>query len=657
MISVGSGATAPDPLPPLEEAIAKERDDAASPAAAGGGGGERSGTQDYQQRKSGPWLHAWHDPVAGMVCFSQHMCVADLHGDGDHRLVLVDRKKRIRIYRGTSIQWEQRLLEPPVAVQCFYHDTATPPIPTLVVAAGHQLFIYRHLQPYMKFALPPLPIDEREKDTWNRLEGLPEGEGVEEAFNQLMKLREAGVQLSRRSMDLLAVDDVAQRAKTAEEHKGVPLVQLPAISCMETLRQNIDQPTGVSVVVVAAEAFSHKGIIFILNPHVDKILRKVELDGTPAFVHCLGLYDVEYRLTVATRDGTVHTIKNGALLGSAVELETPCCGLVRLDKFIFVGCMDSVIHVYHFKGKKSHSIHLPCPLTTLTGLSLPRLRVQRALLVTLNDGQVRLYGNNGKDLLHSFSLLNDDIVTGALFGQYGREEGALVLSCKSGAILVKILSRTSTLEPARSGSSLSDGEEATGGPVPAEQDVPLNIPKKTRLYVEQMDRERQSAVHMHRTFQRDLCRLRLKTARAYVSNLVDMGQSPTSVPSTSGAGEAHLSLTADVIGLTGPHFDVQLRIHNAGSHALSNVCVMCVSSPPGLYALTPAMAPLPLLLPQHTSVHTIRAQEQPPEGGGAPTGAGQVRCFVVRMAVEGRGHQAARPLTTVYVQMPISEGG
>ena len=47
--------------------------------------------------------------------------------------------------------------------------------------------------------------------------------------------------------------------------------------------------------------------------------------------------------------------------------------------------------------------------------------------------------------------------------------------------------------------------------MPAEQDVPLNIPKKTRLYVEQMDRERQSAVHMHRTFQRDLCRLRLKT--------------------------------------------------------------------------------------------------------------------------------------------------
>jgi hypothetical protein len=51
--------------------------------------------------------------------------------------------------------------------------------------------------------------------------------------------------------------------------------------------------------------------------------------------------------------------------------------------------------------------------------------------------------------------------------------------------------------------------------------VLLQVPKKTRLYVEQTQREREQAADMHRVFQRDLARLRLTTARAYVKILTD----------------------------------------------------------------------------------------------------------------------------------------
>ena len=54
-----------------------------------------------------------------------------------------------------------------------------------------------------------------------------------------------------------------------------------------------------------------------------------------------------------------------------------------------------------------------------------------------------------------------------------------------------------------------------------DQDIPLNVPKKTKLYVEQTQREREQAIDMHRIFQRDLCKLRLSTARAYVKVLTD----------------------------------------------------------------------------------------------------------------------------------------
>lgn len=51
--------------------------------------------------------------------------------------------------------------------------------------------------------------------------------------------------------------------------------------------------------------------------------------------------------------------------------------------------------------------------------------------------------------------------------------------------------------------------------------MPLDVPKKTRLYVEQTQRERAQAVDMHRVFQRDLAKMRLATAHAFVKVLTD----------------------------------------------------------------------------------------------------------------------------------------
>ena len=85
---------------------------------------------------------------------------------------------------------------------------------------------------------------------------------------------------------------------------------------------------------------------------------------------------------------------------------------------------------------------------------------------------------------------------------------------KSGALSVKIL-------PRRTNFNIT----GNAGP-PEEQNIPLKVPKKTRLYVDQTQREREQAVSMHRKFQRDLCRLRLETARSYVKMITD-GHGPS----------------------------------------------------------------------------------------------------------------------------------
>jgi Bardet-Biedl syndrome 1 protein len=566
-----------------------------------------------RERKS-PWLDAWHDPVAGMSAFSSFMCLSDLHADGDHRLIMVDLKKRIRIYKGTTIQWEQKLLDVPCAVQCFYHEVATPPIPTLAVASGHQVFIYRYMRPYLKFTLPPIEIAAEETTVWKELE--KDGADVRAAYEKLNMARENGTALSNHSIDFLALEDPEQQTEFVKKNKDSLQQQNTSITCMEVLKQNMDEPTAVSMLVLGTE----NKMVYILDSSALNIAQKIELDAVPSFISVLGLYDVEYRITVACRDGNIYTIKNGQVLSTVIELETQPVGLVRYDKNIYVGCMDNVVHCFHFKGKKNHSIYLTCPISCMSLLQITKARVAKALVVATNNGEVRLY--NGKHLI--CIVKTNDIVTGMKLGTFGREEGSMVLSFKSGALMVKILQRNANLEVA----------STTPGP-PPEQDIPLDVPKKTKLYVEQTSREREQAIDMHRTFQRDLCKLRLSTARAYV-NLLGAGHGPM-----SSMGGTQVRLNAQVIGM-GPQFKIVVRVHNAGVHALYDVPLMATTNP-SLYRLSKPCSYLPILVPQQHYIVEIPIVCSNENGG-----TDCVRIFLCSQATNV-------PIISAIVNMPISE--
>jgi Bardet-Biedl syndrome 1 protein len=577
-------------------------------------------TELEKDRKS-PWLDAWHDPVAGMTCFSSFMCLADLHADGDHRLIMVDMKRRIRIYKGTYIQWEQKLLDTPCAVQCFYHEVAVPPIPTLAVASGHQVYIYRFMRPYLKFTLPAVEVDRVEAEIWADLR--KEGIDVKAASERLTALREKGTQLSNQSVDFLALEDAEKdspgsQTEFVKKTMNQLLQQQTSITCMEVLKQNMDEPTAVSMLVLGTE----NKMVYVLDKSALTIEMKVELDAVPTMMSILGLYEVEYRITVACRDGNIYTIKNGQVLSTVIELETQPVGLVRYDKNIYVGCMDNVVHSFHFKGKKNHSIYFPCPISCMNLLQLTKARVIKCLVVALNNGEVRLY--NGKHLITTSKT--DDVVTGIKLGTFGREEGSMVLSFKSGSLMVKILQRSANLDIASS----------TPGP-PPEQDIPLDVPKKTKLYVEQTSREREQAIDMHRTFQRDLCKLRLSTARAYV-NLLGAGHGPM-----SSIGGANVRLNANVVGM-GPEFKIVVRVQNAGVHALCDI-PMTVATNPNLYRLPRPCHVLPILVPQQMYIVEIPISCIDENGG-----TDCVRIFLCNQATDTNV-----PMISALVNMPISE--
>ena len=84
-----------------------------------------------------------------------------------------------------------------------------------------------------------------------------------------------------------------------------------------------------------------------------------------------------------------------------------------------MSCMSSALHAFHIKGKRTYSVYLPAPATSL---EVMEARSVRALLVGLSTGEVRLY--NEKVLIASLQI--GEPVTALRFGCYGREEAALI---------------------------------------------------------------------------------------------------------------------------------------------------------------------------------------------------------------------------------------
>lgn len=243
----------------------------------------------------------------------------------------------------------------------------------------------------------------------------------------------------------------------------------------------------------------------------------------------------------------------------------------------------------------------------------------RCLLAALANGEVRVY--NEKALVSVHALPSP--ATALWFGRFSREDNTLIVASRSGALDMKILPRNARL----------DAPGASGPP--PEQDVPLAVPKKTRLYVEQTARERDQAVAMHRTFQRDLVKARLEAARAYVKVLTD-GQGAASFTSN-----AALSLNAAVRGL-GPAFRVVLTLRNEAKEPASDV-VALLQYDDFMYRAAQRQISVPLLVPGLSYTLEVGVQCLRPAAGSDS----------IRILLVAKGSPA--PLLTALLKMPLSE--
>ena len=325
----------------------------------------------------------------------------------------------------------------------------------------------------------------------------------------LMEARESGVQLTSRSTELLSFEsNHIARANFISEMKGVQYFQQTLITCMEPLKKDSDEVDALTLIVVGTEA--GQVMILPLDPNNSAFLCRITLPSTPVLMSVSGLYDVEWRVSLACRDGKLYTIKSGDVRGSAVlvggaaDLGAQAVAMARQDKSLWIATMDKLVSCYTARGKRIKAMVMPEEITELCILPAKRSKVGHLLMVALASGVLRMYKES--QLVNTLEL--EKPIIALRFGSYGREDGTLICIHGQGSLSIKIWRRQVDV----------DAMTADAGP-PPEQDIPLPVPKKTKLYVEQTQRERDNAAEIHRAFQRDLCRLRLDTARAYVKTL------------------------------------------------------------------------------------------------------------------------------------------
>ncbi|XP_061564145.1 Bardet-Biedl syndrome 1 protein [Cololabis saira] len=570
---------------------------------------------------AGRWLDAHYDPVAGLYTFSSCVDLADLSGDGENRLVVGDLGNgssgmKLKVYRGTALLSESALLDLPAGLVAFFMDLHEPRIPAVAVASGPCIYVYKNLRPYFKFTLPGLEVNALEQDVWQQVkEGQIDPATLKEMLEGIR--RNADVPLSVRSIRFLALDD-HDAEEFVQLHKQQPIRRQTVITCIGTLKKSTADEDGVSCLVIGTE----NGDVLILDPEAFIVLSKMSLPGTPTMMDVTGQFDVEFRITVACRNGNIYILRRDSDRPRyCVELPSHPVGLVRVGKNVVVGCSDDSLQGFTQKGKKLWRIELPAPITTMAVMELPTRGFQ-AVLVGLANCEVHLYRD--KNLLST--IKTPDAVTSIRFGRYGREDGTLVLTTGAGGLMVKILKRTAVF----------DERDSAPGPPPA-QSIRLNVPKKTKLYVDQTLRERENGTAMHRAFQMDLSRLRLAAATAYVKAL------ESSLTPMSASLAEPLKMNAVVQGL-GPTFKLTLNIQNtAACRPVMNLAISFLYND-GLYRMRNPFMRIPLLVPG--LVYPVETFVECTSDKGI---SDIIKVFVLR---EGQ----STPLLTAHINMPVSEG-
>ncbi|XP_052751834.1 Bardet-Biedl syndrome 1 protein homolog isoform X2 [Galleria mellonella] len=455
--------------------------------------------------------------------------LVDLHNDNEIKLLVGDLGKgeegpKLKVFKGAMQVSDMVLPDLPLGVVGFYTNETVPRSqPVIGIAFSSCIHMYRNMKIFYKYYLPTVEFNTCEMEVWKQLmDPLNHNTEVIAALTESFKSIPEKV-LSTQSRNFLAMSE-DQQLEYLEHLTELPSRKVPEIACIATLKMQSVDRYSVSCLVVGSE----DGEVIVLETQTFTQIAQAKVctvKKTPCYMVTTGLFNVDYRITIATREKSVCVLKRewpeGRLLFSTDE-HIIAMEVMTADNSIMVICTDHTMACYSKKGKKQWSMNLEHRPVAMTLVPVVHLGVTLTA-VALASGHVHLYD-----------------------GKARRD----TLFVRGGNLMLKILKRTADFN------AHSAGVEATASAAIAQK--PWLIPKKSKLFLEQSLRERENAGMMHEVFQLELNRLRLLAAKTLLEAHMKCDNSIG-----SGAMEP-VRLTAEVEGL-GPVFRVGLIIENTSS--------------------------------------------------------------------------------------------
>ena len=156
-----------------------------------------------------------------------------------------------------------------------------------------------------------------------------------------------------------------QRSHFVAAYRENPLKRQTVITALETLKKSHPDDDAISCLIIGTENKD----MYILDPEAFTVLVKQTLPSQPVFLRSTGLYDVDYRILVACRNGNILVMKKGANTPKfCITLNSHPIGIERIGKNIGIATMDKNLMCYNNKIKNLWSIPMPNNITCLASM-------------------------------------------------------------------------------------------------------------------------------------------------------------------------------------------------------------------------------------------------------------------------------------------------
>jgi len=534
--------------------------------------------------RENPWLDAWQDPCGGLKVFSSHLALCDATGVGEHMLIVADIAGHLKVYRNTDVHSTFRLLGVPSGVEVIWPDSS--PIPALAVPCGNQIFLYRNLRPYYKFDIPSEEFDEEERAVW-------QSEAWNDTIPEVLLSVSEKAEISGRSKHLLSLRTSSEQEKFFSEMREVPFHKRSYCTCLASLpvvEDSGSRRSGGSCLVFGTET----RLVCIMEQEANQIKTRVKIPAVPTLLAVSGSLNVSYRIFVAGRSNTIYIIKDGILVATTITVPAAVCALQVHLTSLYIACIDHRVYVRTFKGQVSGVLELPAAITAMAMFQHPNVQAKHVLLVGLKSGKVQMFVN--KVLTHTLEI--GDGIVAMKCGTYGRAESALIMVTQKGNLNIKLLKRNYDFNSVRMADLY-----------PVEQDIPIELPKISKLYLEQTEREKQKALSMHRIFQGDILSLRVRVYENYAKVLRE-GLGPVS-------HHEKFKLGVEVLGL-GPTFKLVFDIRNVGNQASYDMSIVLCLDDKNFSFSSNSIISIPVVVPEICYKYTATVKNINPDGFGSP---------------------------------------